>query len=380
MTLLFLEQFSDLGGAQFCLLDLLRHFRRLGWSLHVALPTGGPLAARVEQAGATTHLMKLQPYNCGRKTPVDLFRLLFDTQAVAGLVRELEQQVRPDLFYVNGPRLMPGLARAGLTTPVLFHSHNVLSVANGRPLVAHAIRRTGATVIAASEFAARQWISATTVYGGVAGPSSGMTDRARGLYRVGLIGRIERQKRQREFVSAALMVSDELPGSVFSVCGDVRERDRAAEQYRSQLVHASRGVVRFIGWREPVYDVLRNLDLLVMPSSNEGGFPRVLLEAFASGVPVLAAASGAVPELLQDGRNGFLLSSAEPREMARRIVEVLSNPHRMATAAYEARRLWRERFTADHFAARVTAVISGLQPMASTEAEGRGSRSASAAS
>src|SRR5579859_8167135 len=52
MTILFLDQFSDLGGAQRCLLDLLPAVRDRGWRAHVAAPGDGPLRTHAEKLGA----------------------------------------------------------------------------------------------------------------------------------------------------------------------------------------------------------------------------------------------------------------------------------------------------------------------------------------
>ena len=170
---------------------------------------------------------------------------------------------------------------------------------------------------------------------------------------VGMIGRIAPQKCQMQFVSAARQVL----AAEFILCGDALFGDPAGERYRDEVLRLASGSVRWLGWRDDIYEVLSRLDLLVMPSAGEGGVPRVLLEAFAAGVPVLALDSGAVKEVVIEGRNGFLLASSDPAEMARRIQEVLAQRERLKAVAEQAHCTWRERFTRERYVAGIRELL-----------------------
>jgi glycosyltransferase involved in cell wall biosynthesis len=347
MRILFLDQFSDVGGAQLCLLDLVRELRKAEFDLHIAVPGNGPLIERLRQAGTRCYSLNLHRYSLGPKNWGDGIHFLADLRPLARRIRDLVAEVNPDVVYANGPRLMPAVALAGLPAPVVFHSHNVLASRASRLLVARSIERSNASVIAASRFAAAQWRQAYVVYGGVRGPAS--EPPARNSTTVGMIGRMSPQKGQREFVMAARAVEAQ-----FVLCGDAALGD---EQYRDHVLQLAPPSLRWVGWRDDVYPVLAELDLLVLPSCDEGGFPRVLMEAFAAGVPVLALASGAVPEIAVEGRNAFLLASREPPEIARRVRELLADRPLLASVAAEARRLWHERFTVERYARDIREVL-----------------------
>jgi D-inositol-3-phosphate glycosyltransferase len=82
---------------------------------------------------------------------------------------------------------------------------------------------------------------------------------------------------------------------------------------------------------------MREERLLLGPSHSET-YRLLALEAAASGVPVVAAASGGLPEAVDDGVTGVVVSSREPEEWAGAITEILSNPElerRLGTAARE---------------------------------------------
>ena len=61
------------------------------------------------------------------------------------------------------------------------------------------------------------------------------------------------------------------------------------------------------------------LDLLVVPSTPADSTPRVIIEAFSAGVPVVAFAAGGIPEIVRDGQTGFLASDFTAEALAARI-------------------------------------------------------------
>lgn len=96
-------------------------------------------------------------------------------------------------------------------------------------------------------------------------------------------------------------------------------------------------------------------DLFVLPSLNEG-LPLVILEAMASGKPVVATAVGGTPEVVTHQQTGLLVPPADPASLAQAIQELLANPglgERLVSAAIAR---VREEFTAD-MVARKTAEI-----------------------
>src|SRR5713226_7859843 len=103
MNILFLDQFSDLGGAQRCLLDLLPAVRERGWRAHVAAPGDGCLRSRSVALGAEFHSIRCGPFESGRKSTRDLVRF---ARELPGLAREI-RRIGAEIVYVNGPRLLP---------------------------------------------------------------------------------------------------------------------------------------------------------------------------------------------------------------------------------------------------------------------------------
>lgn len=351
MKVLVLDQYSDPGGAQRMLLDLLPAISEQGWHAAVALPGTGKVFHRVRALGVEACDLPCGPYSSGRKSPVDLWRFQAEMPRLARRIRHLARQFAPDLVYINGPRLLPAAALARLECPALFHAHIRVSQGAARLLAGLSLRLLNANVVAVCRNVADAWRPFVegnripVIYNGVAGPEREPVRTPAGPPRVGCVARIAPEKGQREFVAAAAKIHVALPDARFVVAGAPLFSDPGAVSYE-RLVRKAAGCmpVEFTGWIEDVYDVIEKLDLLLVPSVWEEPNPRVILEAFAAGVPVLAFPRGGIPEIIEEGRTGFLCSDAD--DMAIRAIELLQGDRRrLREVAHAAREAWQRRFT-----------------------------------
>ena len=115
---------------------------------------------------------------------------------------------------------------------------------------------------------------------------------------------------------------------------------------------AARNDVR-ITWlgRRPSADVLRIVGdaiCLVMPSLWYETFGRTIAEAYSKGTPVVASRLGAMAELVEEGRTGFLFTPGDPRDLAAKVRLLLSDPSRLATLRNQARAEYQMKYTAEN--------------------------------
>jgi glycosyltransferase involved in cell wall biosynthesis len=81
----------------------------------------------------------------------------------------------------------------------------------------------------------------------------------------------------------------------------------------------------------------------VVPSAAHDPNPRVVLEAFSAGVPVVAFPSGGIPEIIQDGETGFLSIGRTPESLAQRMRDVLTmDKSSLGGVTGRARRAWEQ--------------------------------------
>jgi glycosyltransferase involved in cell wall biosynthesis len=133
--------------------------------------------------------------------------------------------------------------------------------------------------------------------------------------------------------------------------------------------HAARATQRFVArsegkvtWRERLAgdEVAQLLDAstcLVLPSQSEG-LPRIVMEAFCRGRPVVATAVGGVPDLVRDGENGLLVRRADAHGLGAALSRVLGDPQeaaRLAAGAAATTGPWRA--TPEDFARRTRALV-----------------------
>ena len=83
--------------------------------------------------------------------------------------------------------------------------------------------------------------------------------------------------------------------------------------------------MRFLGQRDDVPELLASLDILVSSSHSEG-LPNCVLEGMAAGKAIVATRVGGTAELIENGRNGYLIPKAAPTEMAQAVERLLSAP------------------------------------------------------
>jgi N-acetyl-alpha-D-glucosaminyl L-malate synthase BshA len=104
--------------------------------------------------------------------------------------------------------------------------------------------------------------------------------------------------------------------------------------------------VKFLGNREDVDEILCAADAFLLPSNYEA-FGLAALEAMACGLPVVASKVGGVPELIQDGKTGFLVGPDEYEAGAERLYQILTDPALAARLREAGLKAVRENFTAD---------------------------------
>jgi sugar transferase (PEP-CTERM/EpsH1 system associated) len=143
---------------------------------------------------------------------------------------------------------------------------------------------------------------------------------------VGTVGRMQTVKDQtllaRAFIRALELAPDLKTRLRLVMVGDGPLRAEA------QNLLAAAGVADLAwlpGERHDVPDILRGLDCFVLPSLAEG-ISNTILEAMASGLPVIATRVGGNPELVIEGQTGKLVPVSDPEAIARTIIEYAANP------------------------------------------------------
>jgi L-malate glycosyltransferase len=131
-------------------------------------------------------------------------------------------------------------------------------------------------------------------------------------------------KDHRTLIEAAAVVRDRLPGVRFALVGDGPERAALAQQIERLGL---RDVVHLLGTRYDVPAILYGATAFCLPSRAEG-LSNAIMEAMAARLPVVATDAGGNAELVRDGETGFVVPVGDASMMARRLLDLLSDPER----------------------------------------------------
>lgn len=174
-------------------------------------------------------------------------------------------------------------------------------------------------------------------------------DNVRRKYEVGeaktvvFAGRLTTQKGLEHLFRAALLVKRDMPCIKFVIAGTGPQ-----EQYLKALNRSLgiEGNVKFLG--EVYHDMMPEIhslaDIFVLPSLSES-FPNVMLEAMAMRKPVVATRVGVIPEILENRKTAILVQPANPEELAKAILEVLTDKNLARELGKRARELVQKEYT-----------------------------------
>jgi glycosyltransferase involved in cell wall biosynthesis len=175
--------------------------------------------------------------------------------------------------------------------------------------------------------------------------------------RVLFLSRILKSKGIFEALEALRRVQLALPETELVVAGDGPDLE-AARSYVE--VHGIKGV-RFVGAAigTEKRDLFLESDVFLFPSHGEG-FPIVVLEAMATGLPLVTTRVGAIPDFFRDGEMGFSVDVPDPDTLADRLLKLLRNPTLRRAISETNVRYAQDRFLASRAAERMATHYAAL--------------------
>ncbi|HEX3256196.1 MAG TPA: glycosyltransferase [Gaiellaceae bacterium] len=169
----------------------------------------------------------------------------------------------------------------------------------------------------------------------------GARERREGRFTVLSVGTLHEVKGQANLVEACRLLQEEGIDVVCDLVGDGPDRKALSRQIEAAGLG---GRVTLLGLRDrsEVAELLRKADVLAAPSvptrrGKREGIPVVLMEAMASGVPVVASRVSGIPELVEDGVSGLLVTPGDPRSLADALARMHADAALREALAREAR-------------------------------------------
>jgi glycosyltransferase involved in cell wall biosynthesis len=384
MRILVYNHTGQASGAERLLSMILGRLDRENFEPIVVCPESGALAQMVAGLGVPVETVKgLEARFTWR---VDhLARYCKSFLQVMGQLRRKVTSIKPDLIHANSIRagLVATAATFGLKTPVVWHLHDLLPRHPLSTLIrifASLSKRT--RMIAVSDAVARNFrgrfsslmrnrvgVILNAIDLGMFQPNGTAPQAIRdefGLngndFVLGIIGQLTPRKGQLELIDAFAQ-ADVTRATLLIVGAALFNRDGDYALGLKQEAEAQ-GVadrVKMLGSRSDIGEIMREIDLLVVNSSAEP-FGLVILEAMACGTPVLAAAVDGIPEIIQHGINGWLVSPADQRALAESIAHLSRERELRSRLAAEAKQHVAANFSADRYMTELETFYQSIGP------------------
>ncbi|GJL70405.1 MAG: glycosyl transferase group 1 [Nitrospirales bacterium] len=370
MRILHTESSSGMGGQEYRVLEEAKGMEKRGHTVFVAAPHGSRLAALVEQRG-----LQVKTTTSGKRGWITLvpsyLRILKHceidvvnthgsldswTAAIAGRISSrrpiivrtrhkctpVSRTWRHRLLYGKLPHVVTTTGEAvrqGFMTRTRLSPSRVISIPTGVDLERFHPQSPDASL--------RKSLGL-----GIQGPL------------VGAVTFLRPEKGMMVLIEAVGWLKKRFSTVECVIIGDGGERpallDRIQELGLEQSVH-------LVGFRQDVPALLAILDVVVIPSFEEG-IPQSLTQALAMERPVVASAVGGVPEVVQDGLSGLLVPPKDPEILAEKIACLLHDPFAASRMGKAGRQVIQERYSMEHMLTQTEMVYRRLMQSQSSVA------------
>lgn len=176
-------------------------------------------------------------------------------------------------------------------------------------------------------------------------------------FSVGLIARLSREKGADLFLEAASCVLDKIPKAKFFIAGNGVLKDELIKKANNLKINNSVYFLGFIGFN--LVSFINELDIIVVPSLKEG-LSLSLLESMSMEKTVIVSNAGGMPEVVEDGKNGFIVEKGDIDGICQKLIFIYNNPALTKKIGEEARKTVIEKFNTDTMANKTEELFKAI--------------------
>ena len=173
---------------------------------------------------------------------------------------------------------------------------------------------------------------------------------------VGTVSFLRPEKGLDVLIEAMGLLVKDFPHLYCLIVGIGQERDKLLEQIHQRQLE---GIVVLAGFREDIPELLRIMDVFVLPSLEEG-MPQSLLQALATERAIVASSVGGIPEVIVNGQTGFLVPPQNPIALAQQIERLLHEPEQRKEMGQAGRQLIIRDYSVDSMLLKTEQLYSSL--------------------
>lgn len=347
INILYLHAGSEMYGADKVLLELVSGLDKKRFHPIIILPSEGVLAVVLRRRDIEVHIVS---YPILRRKYFNLQGILKYTSGYFKATNQIYKIVKNrkiNLLHVNTVAVLEGIAlKRKLKVPLIWHVHEIITT----PKIIYKVTsmllgRYADQIIAVSNAVAQHLINSgrinksriKVIYNGVDNKVFNPDVKTDYLFdefkvpkdsiRVGMIGRVNAWKGQMDFLKAAAPLLDKYPKLYLFLVGGVfkgeEQRMVDLKKFVAGLPYHERIIIS--DFRQDTPNLHNFFDVFILPSTRPDPLPTVVLEAMATGKPIIGYRHGGICEMVKDGYNGLLVSPNDFRLLGERIEQTLLN-------------------------------------------------------
>lgn len=183
-------------------------------------------------------------------------------------------------------------------------------------------------------------------------------DNAIASFRFLFIGRLLKEKGIYDFLSAAKMVKERYPNSIFTVLGSIDMENLGSLKKNELNEYIHNGVIEYPGQVDNISEWLSKCHVFVLPSYREG-MPRSTQEAMAVGRAIITTDVPGCRETVIDGFNGFLVPKWDAEKLAEKMCFFIENPTSVITMGNNSYSIAMDKFDVRKVNKKLISIIIG---------------------
>jgi glycosyltransferase involved in cell wall biosynthesis len=362
-------EFGSLNGGEHSMLAVMDQLRNGAVEFVALCPPDGRLKDTLEARGIEAMAFDVRDAEGQRRDREELLAELHGTLTCA----------KCDLVHANSLSMgrLTGAIAERLSVPVAAHLRDILKLSGKAIADLNGNTRLIAVSNAARRFHIAQGMDAErviTLYNGVDCerfmPRSRNESRRRELglsledFLILNVGQIGLRKGQGVLADAAVMLAGRLPNAHYLIAGQRCSDKRESWEFEANIIAKLQSIgegnsLHLLGYRDDMPELMNAADVLVHPAKQEP-LGRVLLEAAASGLPIIATDVGGTREILRDRESAILVPPGDPQALADAILEMANDAELRSRLAETARLRIRDEFSIETAALNLLALWASL--------------------
>jgi len=379
LKILFLHTSSDLYGSSKILYLVAKKLHTEGHHVHLVVSEDGPLLEEFKKIGADTSIIRLGVL---RKRYMNLpgiwNRLLVMISAYFKL-RRLIRSEKFNLIYTNTtPVIIGGILSKMMGIPNIWHLHEIMDPPASvlHRIFSAIIRSTSKKVIAVSDAVYQNWLpfigekKMVRVYNGIPIEKDDSVQPTiknelhidQNTLLIGMIGRLNLHKGQFYFLEIAKELIKKNDALKFIIVGDAfTGYEYLYQKLENSIAELGLGKhVFYLGYRQDIPQIMKGLDLFVLPSIKPDPFPTVVLEAMADKKPMVATAQGGALEPVIDVVTGVHIPLDNAVIAAEKIQVLINDADFRISCGLNGRKRLEEVYSLEVFERNIVGVIENL--------------------